>query len=255
MRDLTDQHTHTQRFVNELSERDLARENTHRFLKTLGHEMRNPLAVLTNVTRILNRLVEDDRGKRALQQVPDQLAVLRKMADDLMDVARLELGKVQLQLAPVDLKSLLEEASAAMHGAAAAKSIRIECLLPPGGVTVLGDRERLIQVVGNLLSNAVKYTHMKGCVWVTLSEEGREAVVRVEDTGIGIFPPVLPKIFDLFTHAPEGEQMRTGGIGVGLALVRQLVELHGGTVQAKSLGLGKGSEFSFRLPVDRPNPG
>jgi signal transduction histidine kinase len=116
-------------------------------------------------------------------------------------------------------------------------------------VMVSVDRARIQQVVLNLLNNAIKYTHTGGSVWVRALEEGNEVVCRVQDTGIGIFPPVLPKIFDLFTQAPEGEDMRGGGIGVGLALVRQIVDLHGGTVQAKSPGLGKGSEFSFRLPA------
>jgi signal transduction histidine kinase len=104
-------------------------------------------------------------------------------------------------------------------------------------------------VVTNLLHNAIKYNKQGGSVWVTASAEGNEELCRVQDTGIGIFPPVLPKLFELFSQAPEGKELRQGGIGVGLALVRQIVELHGGTVQAKSPGLGKGSEFLFRLPL------
>jgi signal transduction histidine kinase len=108
------------------------------------------------------------------------------------------------------------------------------------------------QVVLNLLTNAIKYTHTGGSVWVKAGIEGNEVVCTVQDTGIGIYPPVLPQIFDLFSQASDGQDMRAGGIGVGLALVRQIVELHGGTVQAKSAGLGNGAEFSFRLPALEP---
>jgi PAS domain S-box-containing protein len=249
MRDQTDQRAHLERFENEVNELGDAREKTHRFLKTLGHELRNPLGVLSNTHMILSRMVEDERARKTLDQMATQVQVLRRLADDLMDVSRLELGKLELERRPTDLRELLQSAAQSFEGAARHKSIRIETLLPPTPLVVEVDAERMQQVILNLLGNAIKYTHVAGKVWLKATQEGNEIVCHVQDTGIGIYPPVLPKIFDLFTQADEAREMSAGGIGVGLALVRQLVELHGGTVQAKSSGLGKGAEFSFRLPA------
>jgi PAS domain S-box-containing protein len=252
MRDMTDQRGHLERFQHEIGELSTGREQTHRFLKTLGHELRNPLSVLSNVEMILQRSELDDRSRKAMQLLSGQTAVLRKLADDLMDVSRIELGKLQLEPDTLDVREVLEAAVASMQNMAAQKSIKLQTLLPPSPLQVKVDRARMQQVVLNLLTNAIKYTHTGGSVWVKASIEGNEVVCTVQDTGIGIYPPVLPQIFDLFSQASEGQDMRAGGIGVGLALVRQIVELHGGTVQAKSAGLGKGAEFSFRLPSLEP---
>lgn len=249
LRDLTDQREQIDRTENRVHELSDARVKVHTFLRTLGHEIRNPLAVLTNLHLIIARLSTDERMQKALRQFENQVGVLRKIADDLMDVSRLELGKVQLDLQAHDLRQLLQSGVDSMQAAAAAKGIGIECTFPPSGLMVQVDAARIQQVVLNLLGNAVKYTHTGGTIWVRAGEEGQEVVCRVQDTGIGIFPPVLPQIFELFSQAPEVRDISGGGIGVGLALVRQIVELHGGTVQAKSPGIGKGSEFSFRLPT------
>ncbi|MBA2675742.1 PAS domain-containing sensor histidine kinase [Ramlibacter sp.] len=249
LRDMTDDRAHTERFEHEVSALANARDETRKFLRNLGHEIRNPLAVLSNVALILDRLVEEERAKRAVGQLRNQLQVLGRLADDLMDVTRLELGKVQLETTPLDLRTVLEDAAAGMQVLAGEKAIQLEAVLPPSPLPVEVDLPRIHQVIFNLLTNAIKYTHNGGSIWIKASQEGDEIVCRITDTGIGIFPPVLPRLFDLFTQAPEGEQMRAGGVGLGLPLVRQIVELHSGTVQAKSPGLGKGSEFSFRLPV------
>ena len=252
MRDLTDQREHLEHFQHQVAELSDGREQTHRFLKTLGHELRNPLAVLSNVELILSRSEMDERGRKALQLLAGPTAVLKRLAEDLMDVSRIELGKLELEPQEEDLRTVLERAVGSMQNLAAPKSIRLETLLPPSPLRVSVDAPRMQQVVLNLLGNAIKYTHTGGSIWVKATLEGNEVVCTVQDTGIGIYPPVLPKIFDLFSQAAEGHDMRAGGIGVGLALVRQIVELHGGTVQAKSAGLGKGAEFSFRLPALEP---
>lgn len=249
MRDVTDERGHLERFQHQVSDLQSGRVQTHRFLKTLGHEIRNPLAVLSNLQLILSRSELDERGRKALQMLGSQVEVLKRLADDLMDVSRLELGKVELQRERQDLRPVLESTAASMQTLAAKKSIQLECLLPPAPLWVEIEEARMRQVLLNLLTNAVKYTHTGGKVWVKAAIEGNEVLCTVQDTGIGIYPPVLPTIFELFSQATEGEEMRAGGIGVGLALVRQIVELHGGTVQAKSPGLGKGAEFSFRLPA------
>lgn len=249
LRDVTDQRTQLERFESQVSELDDARGQTHSFLRTLGHEIRNPLAVLTNLQMIVSRLATDDRMKRVATQLQDQVSVLKRLADDLMDVTRLELGKVELDLRELDLRELLRSCASGLQQEAAAKQVTVEVIVPEAPLPVRVDPARIQQVVGNLLNNAIKYNKTGGSVWVKASQEGNEIVCRIQDSGIGIFPPVLPKIFELFSQAPEGKDQRQGGIGVGLALVRQLVELHGGTVQAKSPGLGKGSEFTFRLPA------
>jgi PAS domain S-box-containing protein len=249
LRDMTDQRAHTERFEREVSQLGQAREQTRTFLRTLGHEIRNPLTVLSNGSVILERLVQDPRATRTLQQMSTQVGVLKRLADDLMDVNRLELGKIKLDLQRVDLREALEQSVADMQLLATEKGLGLEAVLPPSALMVDADLARVQQVVVNLLNNAIKYTPAGGMVWVRASQEGDEIVCRIQDTGIGIPPAVLPRIFELFTQADEGESMREGGIGMGLALVRQLVELHGGSVQAKSPGAGKGSEFSFRLPA------
>jgi two-component system CheB/CheR fusion protein len=169
-------------------------------------------------------------------------------------VARPE-TKVQLDVARMDLCRLLHEVADAMGAVAAEKSVRIHAILPPSPLWVEADAARIRHVAVNLIANAIKFNRERGNVWVAASEEGGEAVCRVADDGLGIFPPVLPRLFELFSQANEGEEKGEGGMGVGLVLVRELVELHGGTVQAKSAGLGKGAEFSFRLPISaEPQP-
>lgn len=249
MRDMTDLRAQTERYQHEVAELGEGREQTHRFLRTLGHEMRNPLGVLSHVEHILARSAVDERGRKALALLGGQTAVLKRLADDLMDVARLELGKLELQRQRLDLRDVLQDAVASVQGSAGQKSIELKLLLPPSPLPAEVDPARIRQVVLNLLNNAIKYTHTGGSIWVKAAIEGNQTLTIVQDSGIGIYPPVLPKIFELFSQAPEGEEMRGGGIGVGLALVRQIVELHGGTVHAKSAGLGKGAEFSFRLPL------
>ena len=249
MRDMTDQREHMERFQNEVSELGDARDKTRVFLKTLGHELRNPLGVLSTTHHILQRMVVDERGAKVVSQLGRQVEVLRRLADDLMDVSRLELGKMALERRRFDLRTVLQEAVQAVQEAVAQKSHKLELLLPSSEMPVDADPARIQQVVLNLLGNAIKYTPRGGSIWVQGGQEGNEYVCRVQDTGIGIHPDVLPKLFQLFTQAPEGRDLAGGGIGVGLAMVRQLVELHGGTVQARSAGVDKGSEFAFRLPV------
>ena len=249
IRDMTDQRAHTERFEKEARASQQHRE----FLRVLGHEIRNTLSVLSNAAHVLERVTTDERGLRAMKLLGAQVDVLRRQAHDLTDMAR-EPGHVQLDLARIDLGELLRDVTHALQPVAGEKDITIETLLPAAPLFVQADAARMRQVVVNLLHNAIKYGTRGGHVWVTAGEEGTEVVCRVADNGLGIFPPVLPRLFELFSQPSEEEGKGEGTPGVGLALVRQLVELHGGTVQAKSAGLGKGAEFAFRLPVD-PQPG
>jgi PAS domain S-box-containing protein len=253
MRDRTDLRSHLDTLENHVTALQARNDATRQFLRTLGHELRNPLAPLGNAVHVLSRSAADDRSRAMLQVVERQLGVLRRLADDLMDVTRLELGKMELQRQEVDLRQTLHEAVANLQRAAADKRLRLQAVLPESPLPLQADPQRLQQVVLNLLGNAIKYTPEGGSIWVTATRDDGHILFRVQDTGIGIAPETLPRIFDLFTQDLQAERLVPGGLGVGLSLVRRIVELHGGTVQAMSPGRGKGAEFIVRLPR-RPAP-
>jgi PAS domain S-box-containing protein len=244
--DLRTQHESVEARAAELAD---SRERTHAFLKTLGHELRNPLAPLSNAVHIISRASSDPRVATALQIISRQISTLTRLADDLMDISRLEIGKVTLELKRVDVRRLLLEAATSLQDAAKQKSLSLEAILPQGPLFAEIDEDRFQRVVLNLVGNAIKYTPAQGRIWVTATEDAHEVLIHVQDTGIGIAPDVLPKIFELFTRASAAVDLVPGGLGVGLAMVKDIVELHGGTVQARSAGPGKGSEFTVRIPA------
>jgi PAS domain S-box-containing protein len=249
IRDRTDDRTQTEQLENQLQALKAAQERTHKFLSTLGHELRNPLAPIQTANHILARLVTDPRAEKALEIVSHQVDVLTRLATDLMEVSRATAGKVKLDLRKMDLRPVLTEAVSGMRASAEAKGVNLECVLPMGSLDVMLDASRFPRAVLNLLGNAIKYTPAGGTVWVKATQEGREVLFAVEDTGIGIAPEVLPRIFDLFTQESQAADMVPGGLGIGLTVVKELVELHGGNVQARSAGAGKGAEFTVRLPA------
>lgn len=251
IRDRTDLRAQLQWLENQVAARDSASGKTHLFLSTLGHELRNPLGPMNTAAHILLRLGNDARAEKAVHVILNQVGVLTRLAEDLMDVSRAGAGKIELDLQPVDLRTLLNETAFALQPAAAQKGVRLECVVPEGALGVMLDTPRFQRVVLNLVGNALKYTPQGGSVWLKATQEGPEVVLRVEDTGIGIPPEVLPRIFDLFTQERQASDMVPGGLGIGLTIVKELVELHGGTVQARSPGAGKGAEFTVRLPVAR----
>jgi PAS domain S-box-containing protein len=220
-------------------------------LAKVAHELRGPLTPLGGAVA-LARLARPDDPKLAgpLATIDRQVATLGRLADDLMDVTGLGLGKVRLSHERVDLVALLRELTDSYRPAAAQAGLTLEAVLPAGPLDVRADPVRLRQAFGNLIANAIKYTPAGGRVWVKPTGEGAEAVVRVEDTGVGIGPDVLPRIFDLFTQDEAAAGRSAGGLGIGLALVKELVERHGGLVHVRSDGQGKGSEFVVRLPLD-----
>ena len=249
VRDKTDLRTHIDALGNQVDALKKAQERTHLFLSTLGHELRNPLAPVQTASHIIRKLSNDPRVGKAAEVVERQVRVLSRLADDLMDVSRAGAGKIKLELCKTDLRTLLKEATDSLQRTASHKGIRLECLLPGAALEVNLDEQRFQRVVLNLLGNAIKYTNAGGTVWVKATQEGSEVLFRVEDTGIGIAPEVLPRIFDLFTQEREAADLVPGGLGIGLTIVKELVELHGGKVQARSAGTGKGSEFTVRLPA------
>jgi CheY-like chemotaxis protein len=219
------------------------------FLATLGHELRNPLAPLWHVVRLLE-LQETDP---ALAQIRDiskrQVQQLARLADDLLDLARIAQGKIELRSETCDLASVVNQAVQMSAPHIQARHHHFGVDLPDRPVQVQADPARLVQILVNLLNNAAKYTEPGGDVRLRVERVGPEAVIRVRDTGMGIPQELLLHVFELFTQGEWSTDGSQGGIGIGLALVRRLVELHGGTITVASAGPGQGSEFAVRLPA------
>jgi signal transduction histidine kinase len=247
----------SERLAAELRARAEALAETDRrkdeFLAMLAHELRNPLGAIANASYLLEQMGAGDRDERMAKPVAiirRQIQHLVRMVDDLLDVSRITRGKVELRREPLDLGEVLHHAVEAARPLAAAKSqsLRTDLAGPP--LPVAGDATRLEQVFSNLLRNALKFTGEEGRVEVSAQRDGDgEAVVRVRDDGIGIPADLLPRIFDLFAQGEQGLDRAGAGLGIGLTLVRSLVEMHGGRVEARSEGPGRGSELEVRLPL------
>ncbi len=217
------------------------------FLAMLGHELRNPLGTLTNAVAVLERLPGDETMRHVVAIIGRQTGHLGRLVDDLLDVARVTSGKIELQRGPVELRALAGRCLDAL--AQAGRSERHTVVLEGEAVHVDGDAARLEQVLNNLVDNALKYTPGAGRVTITTERTGETAVLRVRDTGQGIRTDLLARVFDLFVQEPQSLDRSRGGLGLGLALVKRLVELHGGSVAVWSAGPGQGSEFTVRLPA------
>lgn len=254
MRDRTDLRTKIEHLERERDAVNERLQRTQLFLHTLGHELRNPLAPLTMAAHLISTRETNALHGNAIKVVNRQIAVLKGLADDLMDLARAHHAGFELVHERVHVQQLLADALGDLQPHADAKGIRLLAVLQEAPIHVQADRRRLTQVVLNLLGNALKYTPSGGTVFLRAGEEVNEVVVRVEDTGIGIGADMLPRIFEFFTQDGDARKMAPGGLGVGLGLVRQIVEQHGGTVAARSPGQGLGSEFTVRLPLQRPDP-
>ncbi len=227
------------------------------FLAMLSHELRNPLAPISNAVQLLRlQTGEDPVQRQARTMIERQVTQLTRLIDDLMEVSRITTGRVHLRLDRVAVGGIVERA---VETAAPMMDQRRHVLsvnVPQEPIWLHADAGRLEQVVVNLLTNAAKYTEEGGRIWLTVEQDGAEAVLRLRDTGVGIAPELLPRVFDLFTQAERSLDRAQGGLGIGLALVQRLVELHGGRVAVTS-SLGHGSEFVVRLPVavpDVPHP-
>jgi PAS domain S-box-containing protein len=222
------------------------------FLATLAHELRNPLAPISNGLHLL-RLASDDRAReKARGMMERQLRHLVHLVDDLLDIARISSNKVELRRERLDLSGVLAGAVETSAPLISAAGHALDVRLPDRRLIVFGDATRLAQIVSNLLNNAAKYTPHGGRIELSAREEGGEAVVCVTDSGMGIPAEELPKVFEMFTQVGRNVHRAQGGLGIGLALVKRLVELHGGSVEAHSAGAGKGSTFAVRLPLAEP---
>ncbi len=220
-----------------------------RFLAVLGHELRNPLATIENCVQTLcleGGLSNAGAAGRTLDMLARQSRHLSRLVDDLLDVSRITLDKIELRREPVDMNLVLSETLEALQPQIDGKGLRIVTYGRSEPAPVSGDPARLSQVLANLLGNAVKYTEAGGVIEIGVKRKDREAVISVSDTGAGIAPELLPHVFDLFM---QGGPVHAGGLGIGLALSKQLLELHGGKLEARSEGVGRGSTFVLRLPL------
>jgi two-component system CheB/CheR fusion protein len=223
------------------------------FLATLAHELRNPLAPLQNAVEVMQRAGSDATQQlEARQIIGRQVRQMVRLIDDLLDVSRITRGKLELRRERIPLAAVLTDAVETSRPMLDAKRQELAVVLPPEPLDVDGDRTRLAQVFGNLLNNAAKFTEPGGRITVTAQREDGTLVVRVRDTGIGIPGDMLPRVFDIFTQVDTGPARPHTGLGIGLTIVKRVVELHGGTVEAHSEGRGRGSEFVVRLPLAAP---
>jgi PAS domain S-box-containing protein len=219
------------------------------FLATLSHELRTPLNAVLGYARMLRSgAVREDRVRQALEVMERNATSLTQIVEDVLDVSRIISGKVRLNVQPVDLPTVLNSSVETVQHAADAKHIKLQCTIDPVG-PVSGDPDRLQQVAWNLLSNAVKFTPRDGRIQVRLERVNSQVEIVMSDTGIGIPPEFLPHIFERFSQAESGTTRRHGGLGLGLAIARHIVEMHGGTIHAASDGEGKGSTFRVKLPL------
>jgi signal transduction histidine kinase len=241
-----------QRQILEQTLRDADRRKDE-FLATLAHELRNPLAPLRNGLQVM-KLAKDDAATvaevRAMME--RQLAHMVRLIDDLLDLSRISRGKIELKKARVELVQVLQQAIETSRPVIEVGRHQLVTHIPPERIDIYGDFARLAQVFANLLNNAAKYTDPGGSITVSVERNAGEAVVRVRDTGVGIPASMLPRVFEMFTQVDHSLEKSQGGLGIGLSLVKLLVEMHQGRVEARSDGVGHGSEFVVQLPILSP---
>jgi CheY-like chemotaxis protein len=238
----------TERRRTEEALRDADRRKDE-FLAMLAHELRNPLAPIRNALGVLAMRFTDPDLDKVRGMMERQVEHLVRMVDDLLDVSRIMRGRIELRHEPVELATIIARAVETARPAIDARGHELTVALPSERVWVGGDLVRLAQIFANLLGNAAKYTERAGTISLSAECEKGHVAISVRDTGIGIAPELLPRIFDLFVQGDRSVARSQGGLGIGLTLVRRLVELHGGTIRAASAGPGRGSEFVVRLPV------
>jgi two-component system CheB/CheR fusion protein len=250
VRNRTDLREQLEALRNQVEALMSANQQKSTFLATFTHELRNPLAPLSNAAQLLRLCAPADADlEYSIDVIERQVNFIRRLVDDLLEVTRITTGKLRLNKRIVSLHKIIENAVDATRPLVTERHQNLQTILPSGPIDLEADPDRLHQVVVNLITNAAKYTPEHGHIWVKGTTEGDEAVIIVEDTGRGIPYEMLSRIFDLFTQVEN--PAAPGGLGIGLALVKDLINAHGGTVQVRSDGIGKGSEFTVRVPLNR----
>jgi PAS domain S-box-containing protein len=230
-----------------LSEAD---RRKNEFLAMLAHELRNPLAPMSNAARALRLGGHEGESLRSASDMLErQVRQMSRLVDDLLDMSRITRGRIELRKEPLELAPVVSHAVEAARSLYRSMDRELTVTMPDAPMQLSADPTRLAQVIGNLLNNASKFTDKGGHVWLTVEKEGNEAVIRVRDDGIGIAQEHLPGLWEMFAQVDTSLERSRGGLGIGLTLVKTLVEMHGGTVQAQSDGLARGSEFTIRLPI------
>jgi len=234
-----------------MQELAVANRRKDEFLAMLGHELRNPLASIHNGIHLLSHQTEDTLASQKIKaMIERQVRRMSQLLDDLLDVSRITNGRLRLQRERIDLRDVVSKAIETLESDIKQRNHRLTTALPDTPVWLQADPGRLEQVFVNLLANASKYTDTGGELGIWMHVRDGQVVVRVRDSGIGIAPEALPHLFVLFRQADEAAPRSQSGLGIGLALVRNLVESHGGSVTGASAGLGQGSEFTVRLPME-----
>jgi signal transduction histidine kinase len=234
------------RYTEALQENDRRKDE---FLATLAHELRNPLAPIRNGLQLLRMAPDGEHSEQVRGMMERQLTHMVRLIDDLLDISRISQGKIDLRTEEVTLQSIISNAVEASRPLIEASNHTLIFDVPDAPLWLDADMTRLSQVVSNLLNNAAKYTPEGGEIRLSVRVSGLEATIAIHDNGLGIPPDMLPKVFDLFTQVDRTLKRSQGGLGIGLALVKRLVEMHNGSIEAQSGGLSKGSTFSFRLPL------
>jgi len=250
LRDMTERKQAEQKLEEQAEALRDADRRKDEFLATLAHELRNPLAPIHSALQILNLPdVDAASTKRSHGMIERQVRNMVRLVDDLLDVARVVRGKIELRRERVELSAIVAHAVETVQPVIDALGHRLTTTIAEQSLVVDADPLRLAQAIGNLLTNAAKYTERNGRIWLSAAAEGSTAVIRIRDDGIGISAEMQPRIFELFVQVDHAATRSQGGLGIGLTLVKDLVEMHGGSVAAASEGLGKGSEFVIRLPL------
>jgi PAS domain S-box-containing protein len=250
VRDITDRKLAEERTYQLLAQLQEADQRKDEFLAVLAHELRNPLAPLRNMLEIMKRGDGDGRLiEEAQSTLERQLGQIVRLVDDLLDVSRISRGKLALRKERVELASVIQQSLEACRPLAESAAHQLDVSLPPEPIYLHADPARLAQVFGNLLNNACKYTEPGGRIWLTAQRRANDVVVNVKDSGVGIPGDKLASVFEMFAQLDRSLERSQGGLGIGLTLVKRLVELHGGSVAAYSQGPGLGSEFVVRLPI------
>lgn len=225
------------------------------FIATLAHELRNPLAPIRNSLHILRMSRDDAAAEQLCEMMERQVSHLVRLVDDLLEVSRITRGKVELRAEPIEIAAVVRSAVETSRPLIDAAHHQLAIALPPEPLIVEGDPVRLTQIVANLLNNAAKYMENGGQIWLSIKPVADEVQISVRDSGVGIAADMLPHIFNMFTQVDRSTRQAQGGLGIGLTLVRSLVEMHGGLVTAHSAGVGQGSDFIVRLPLGKNTSG